>query len=168
MLSRRLFLSGLPALIGLGSPTLAPRSASAEPPAPEPQRPPHLPQDLEIRDLSVPGDRALGRRFTLLVPKHLAAGEKVPLLVLLHGLGETGDERMGAFAWLERYGLGTAYDRLRRPPLARTSKRADWTAARLAEVNSALATRPFRGLALACPFTPTVYKAPDPVAALDG
>ena len=170
MLSRRLFLSGLPALIGLGSAALAPRSASAEPtaPPPEPQRAPHLPQDLEIRDLTVPGDRALGRRFTLLIPKRLAAGEKVPLLVLLHGLGETGDERMGAWAWVERYGLGTAYDRLRRPPLARTSKRADWTAARLAEVNAALATKPFRGLALACPFTPNVYKAPDPVAALDG
>jgi enterochelin esterase-like enzyme len=121
-----------------------------------------------VRDLHVPGDRALGRRFTLLVPKHLAPGERVPLLVLLHGLGETGDERMGAFAWLERYGLGSAYERLRRPPLARASRRKDWTDARLAEVNAALAARPFRGLAVACPFTPNVHRAPNPSAALDG
>jgi predicted esterase len=92
----------------------------------------------------------------------------VPLLVLLHGLGETGDEQMGARAWLDRYGLGTAYDRLRRPPIARTSKRGDWTDARLAEVNGMLAKQPFRGLVLACPYTPNVGKAPSPAAALDG
>lgn len=156
MIPRRLFLSGLAAA------ALAPRRASAE------AAPAWAPKDLDLRDIQVPGDRALGRRFALLVPRHLAAGEKVPLLVLLHGLGETGDERMGAMAWVERYGLGTAYDRLRRPPLARTSRRADWTDARLAEVNSALAARPFRGFAIACPYTPNVYKAPSPGAALDG
>lgn len=155
--SRRLFLAGLAA-------ALAPRRAIADT-APAPA---WTPKDLDLRDIQVPGDRALGRRFTLLVPRHLAAGEKVPLLVLLHGLGETGDERMGAMAWVERYGLGTAYDRLRRPPLARTSRRADWTDARLSEVNSALATKPFRGFAIACPYTPNVYKAPSPGAALDG
>jgi enterochelin esterase-like enzyme len=119
-------------------------------------------------DVAVEGDRALGRRFTLLIPRHLAPGQRVPLLVLLHGLGETGDERMGAFAWIERYGLGTAYDRLRRAPIARTSKRGEWTSARLAEVNAELAAQPFRGLCIACPFTPNVNKQPNPAAALDG
>lgn len=127
-----------------------------------------IPQDLEVRDIAVEGDRALGRRFTLLVPKHLAKGESVPLLVALHGLGETGDERMGAFAWIELYGLGTSYDRLRRAPIVRSSKRSDWTDARLAEVNASLAARPFRGLAIACPFTPNVNRAANPAAALDG
>jgi len=115
----------------------------------------------------VEGDKALGRRFVLLVPKHLAKGEKVPLLVLLHGLGETIDERMGAYAWLERYGLGTAYQRLRRPPVKRTSKRADWTDARVAEVNAELTAKPFRGMAIACPFTPNVQKM-NRDSALDG
>jgi hypothetical protein len=157
MLSRRRLLSGLAAAAALG-----PGRALADPAAPAP------PQDLEVRDLSVAGDRALGRRFTLLVPKHLAPGERVPLLVLLHGLGETGDERLGAYAWLERYGLGAAYDRLRRPPIARTSRRGEWTDGRLAEVNAALAAQPFRGLAIACPVTPNIYKARDQAAALDG
>ncbi|WP_044244682.1 alpha/beta hydrolase [Chondromyces apiculatus] len=161
MLSRRGFLSTLTAA------ALAPRRVGAEPP--EPLSPPAwMPQDLDVREIAVPGDRLLGERFTLFTPKHLAPHEKVPLVVLLHGLGETGDLRMGAWAWVERYGLGNAYDRLRRPPLARTSKRGEWTDARLAEVNAALAARPFRGLALACPYTPNIHKTPHPAASLDG
>jgi enterochelin esterase-like enzyme len=87
------------------------------------------PHDLDVRELTVEGDRS--RRFVLGVPRHLAANERVPLLVLLHGLGETGDERTGAWAWFERYGLGTSYDRLR-------------------------ASTSFRGLALACPYMPNL------------
>jgi enterochelin esterase-like enzyme len=121
----------------------------------------------ERRDLVEGGDATLGRRFTLFFPRGLAPGEKVPLLVLLHGLGETGDERMGVYAWLDRYGLGTAYDRLLHPPVARASARADWSATRLAEVNAMLTAQPFRGLAIACPFTPNVYKQANPSAALD-
>ncbi len=108
--------------------------------------------ELEIRDIKVEGD--LSRRFTLCVPTHLAKHERVPLLVLLHGLNETAEERMGAFAWIERYGLGTAYERLRRPPLARTSTAALWTDERVVELNRELALRPFRGMVIACPYMP--------------
>lgn len=123
--------------------------------------------DFEVRDLDVGGDRKLGRRVVLLLPKHLDPGERVPLLVLLHGLGETGDERMGVYAWLERYGLGTAYERLRRPPIARTSKRKDWTEIQLNELNQSLKARPFKGMAIACPYTPNIYQSKNPGAALD-
>jgi pimeloyl-ACP methyl ester carboxylesterase len=132
--------------------------------APPPGSAPPAPADLEIRDISIEG---IGRRFVLLVPRHLAKDERVPLLILLHGLGETGDPRMGAYAWLERYGLGTAYDRLRRPPVQRTSKRADWTDERVREVNAALAARPFRGFCIACPYTLNVNKSPSPARTLD-
>jgi enterochelin esterase-like enzyme len=87
------------------------------------------PRELDVRELTVEGKRS--RRFVLGVPRHLAANERVPLLVLLHGLGETGDERTGAWAWFERYGLGTSYDRLR-------------------------ASTSFRGLVLACPYMPNL------------
>jgi hypothetical protein len=140
VVSRRALLGGVAAL--------AVTSGAARADAPRSG----VPKDLEVRDLVVPGDRS--RRLTLLVPTHLAPGQKVPLLILLHGLGETIDERMGAFAWVERYGLGTAYDRLRRPPLVRTSERDDWGPGRLDELNALLAMRPFRGLVIACPFTP--------------
>lgn len=90
------------------------------------------PTSLDVREIPVEGTQS--RRFVLGVPTHLVAGERVPLLVLLHGLGETGDERMGAWAWFERYGLGTSYDRLR-------------------------AGGSMRGLVLACPYMPNLPMA---------
>lgn len=95
-----------------------------------------------------------GRRFTLIVPRYLEPGQQIPLVVFLHGLGETGDPRLGAYAWVEKYGLGSAWQRMKRAPLAPTSTRGEWTDARLGEVNAELATRPFRGFAMACPFMP--------------
>jgi enterochelin esterase-like enzyme len=85
------------------------------------------PRDLDVREVRVPG--SLSQLFVLATPRHLESYERVPLVVLLHGLGETGDPRMGAWAWLERYGLGTSYDRLR-------------------------AAGSMRGLVVACPYMP--------------
>jgi len=85
------------------------------------------PRDLDVREVKVPG--TLSQLFVLATPRHLESYERVPLVVLLHGLGETGDARMGAWAWLERYGLGTSYDRLR-------------------------AGGSMRGLVLVCPYMP--------------
>lgn len=116
----------------------------------------------ELRDIAVPGSRRVGRRFTLLAPKTTAP---VPLLVCLHGLGETHDERMGAFAWVERYGLGDAYDRLCSPPIKALGKH--WTEQGLAAANAKLQSRPFGGMAIACPYTPNVYKASSRTALLD-
>ena len=115
MISRRHLLAGA------AGGALVPRRARAD------VDPSWRPHDLDVRDLRVEG--AQSRRIVLGVPSHLAPGERAPLLVLLHGLGETGDERTGAWAWFERYGLGTSYDRLR----ARTA---------------------MRGLVLACPYMP--------------
>ncbi len=85
----------------------------------------------------------------------------MPLLVLLHGLGETHDQHIGARAWVDRYGLGTAYDRLRTPPVERLYKKYRyWTDERLAEVNASLKKTPLAGMAIACPYTPNVYKSP--------
>jgi enterochelin esterase-like enzyme len=117
VISRRAFVAGSAA-------ALATRRARAD------VDPGWRPRELDVREVAVEsGERS--RRFVLGVPRHLAANERVPLLVLLHGLGETGDERTGAWAWFERYGLGTAYDRLR-------------------------ASTSFRGLVLACPYMPNL------------
>ncbi|HEY2509270.1 MAG TPA: alpha/beta hydrolase-fold protein [Polyangiaceae bacterium] len=85
------------------------------------------PRDLELREIRVEGSRS--RLFVLAIPRHLESFERVPLVVLLHGLGECGDEHAGAWAWHERYGLGTSYDRLH-------------------------AAGTMRGLVLACPYMP--------------
>ena len=89
-----------------------------------------------------------------MVPRYQQPDQRIPLLVLLHGLGETADERLGAYAWVEKYGLGSAWQRLKRPPIQPLGPRGEWTPARLAEVNAELEARPFRGFAMACPFMP--------------
>lgn len=105
-------------------------------------------------------------RFALLVPRHLARGAQVRLLVALHGLGESGDPALGLRAWLDLYGLRSAYARLTSPPIVRTSKRNDVDDATLAALNASLAAVPFTGLAVACPFTPSFRKWKDPAGAL--
>jgi predicted esterase len=120
------------------------------------------PADLTVLDLDVEGDKKIATRFLLYVPNHLAKDERVPLLVLFHGLGETWNVEIGVNSWVERYGLGTAYARLRRPPIAHTSRALNLLPdARINELNTALAARPFKGMAIACPFTPNVAKLPD-------
>jgi predicted esterase len=110
--------------------------------------------DEDLRNLRLIDGTEGGRRFVLIVPRYLQPNQRLDLAVLLHGLGETGNERLGAYAWVEKYGLGRAWQRLKRAPIERTSKRGEWTDARLAEVNTELEARPFRGLALVCPFMP--------------
>jgi pimeloyl-ACP methyl ester carboxylesterase len=134
------------------------RRADADP-APSLPSPPSLPSndydpEADLRNLRLQDLTEGGRRFLLITPRWQNPDSPVPLAVFLHGLGETTNERLGAYAWLEKYGLGSAWQRLKRPPIERTSKRGEWTDARLAEVNAELAARPFRGFAMACPFMP--------------
>jgi iron(III)-salmochelin esterase len=112
----------------------------------------------ELMDLRVSGSPQLGRRATVWVPK-VSRGAPLPVLVLLHGLGETGNERDGAYAWAERYGLTSSYQRLLHPPVERGVRRMRYLLAPRAEaVNRELALRPFRGMILVCPYTPNVFK----------
>jgi predicted esterase len=121
--------------------------------------------ELEERVLEVQGEK-LARKCLLLVPRERSAARR--LLVLFHGLGETSSEAIGIRAWADRYGLLAAARRLREPPVARTLKDVVLlTDSRLAELNAQLAREPFRGLAVACPFTPNVFKQPSTAQALD-
>jgi predicted esterase len=113
---------------------------------------------LEVHDLKLDGDAKLAKRCLLLTPRG-AASEAVPLLILFHGLGETESELLGIHAWGERYGLVKAYERLRRPPIARTLDAHKYLLdERIGELNRALTKRPFRGVAVACPYTPNPYR----------
>jgi enterochelin esterase-like enzyme len=108
-----------------------------------------------------------GRRVTIFVPRERAADERLPFAVLLHGLGETGDPRMGAWAWAERYGLVFAYERLQRPPVVRTLERKDLTDETLRDVNGLLAAKPMRRMAFVCPHMPNIQTAPEARAYAD-
>ena len=165
--TRRSFLTGVAGAVAL--PWARPaRAESGFPGASADGLQSRAPPDFTVLDLEVAGDKKVATRFALLVPNHLAKDERVPLLVLLHGLGETWDPTIGVYAWVERYGLGTAYARLRRPPVGRSFRSGNLFAdARLAQINASLAAQPFRGMAIACPYTPNVGKLPDPEGALD-
>jgi predicted esterase len=112
--------------------------------------------ELELFELALPGDAAFGR-LLLAVPRKLP--EAPELLVLLHGLGETTDQNVGARAFAERYGLLSAVSRLSHPPLARTDSEHDYFGeGRVAEINARLSQQPYRCPVLLCPFTPNPYK----------
>lgn len=139
-MKRRALLSALLALS-------ASRGAGAKPLASE---------ELVLEEITLKGDRAFGR-YLLAVPRVLP--DKPELLVLLHGLGETVEQSMGARAFAERYGLLSAVARLSHPPVARTLPRVDYFGAgRVEELNAALAARSFRCPVVLCPFTPDPYK----------
>lgn len=112
----------------------------------------------------MPGSK-LASRCLLFVPK----GKKPKsLLVLCHGLGETGRESLGIRAWAERYGLLSAYERLSKPPVtALFPKQRLFDAELASKINEDLSRAPFEGFAIACPFTPNVYKAPSTDTALE-
>ena len=146
----------LVALGALGS-GLASKGAAALPAAPA------APTEFDEQELEIPGER-LARRCLLLVPP---SGAK-RVVVLFHGLGETTGEAVGIRAWADRYGLVAAAERLRGPPVVRTLKDVTFlTDERLSEINATLAREPFRGIAVACPFTPNVFKQPSLPMALE-
>jgi enterochelin esterase-like enzyme len=119
-------------------------------------------------DLTVGGARDLARRAFVFVPEGIPANARLPLLILLHGLGETTSEDAGVRAWVDRYGLMSCHSRLAHPPIAPETSRGDLTAERAREMNAELATRPYDGqIVLACPFTPNVWRTHDPRRALD-
>jgi hypothetical protein len=112
--------------------------------------------ELTLTELSLPGDAAFGRAL-LAMPQPLPAEPE--LLILLHGLGETVEQGMGARAFAERYGLLSAVARLTHPPLARTDLAHDYFGeGRLGELNQRLQRQPYRVPVLLCPFTPNPYK----------
>lgn len=164
-ISRRAALSALSVGVASAASAIALESAAA--PAERADTVDVTSAFFDLKDLFVAGDPNLATRFALLVPKGLAQGTKVPLVVALHGLGESSDEELGVRAWPELYGLKSSYERLKTPPVARESKRKDFTDARLAEVNQILSTRGFRGVAVACPWTRQISKYPDPQATYD-
>ncbi len=102
--------------------------------------------DANPRDLLIEGRRALW-----ITPNNV---RQSPLVVLLHGLGETGNAKAGAYAWWDRYGLRSACDRLSSPPVSRITKFPYFTDDALAIVNEKLRLRPFGPLSFFCPHVP--------------
>lgn len=140
MVTRRCWLASALSLLAAGA-----RAGQAEP--------------LSVRELALPNHGRFGQKCLLLWPARAPLNRALPLLVLFHGLGETGSEALGIRAWFDRYGLPSAYARLSSPPVERTLGRERYlTDERLLELNRELREAPFPDLAMVCPFTPNVFK----------
>ena len=108
-------------------------------------------------------DTPVGRMsVVVLVPERLP-NERFPVLIAMHGRGETlkGAER-GARGWVDDYKLGRTVARLARPPLAERDFEGFVEQGRLASLNIALGRDPYRGLIVACPYTPDVLGREEP------
>ncbi len=100
-------------------------------------------------------------RAVVMLPAQMRPGERLPLLVALHGWGETlrGVER-GAFGWPRDYELGASDHELRRPSLRREAFLGQLDPARFEQLRRDLAARPYQGVVVVAPFTPDVL-SPD-------
>lgn len=125
-------------------------------PVESPERAPQLFRyEAQVWNASVP-DRAV----VVLVPRVRRAEQRFPLLVALHGLGEThrGSPR-GAWGWVQDYFLPRAEDRLHQPPLTRSDFENFVQPSRLDAINRALAATPYEGLVILLPYTLDVRRS---------
>lgn len=131
-------------------------SSSAAAPAPAPAGSGDVTPDslVTTRLLSFGGSQA-----AVVVAPTWSGASKLPLLVALHGLGESrkGIEG-GAWGWVRDYGLDRAMIRLHQPPLTIDDFQGIYDQKRVDQLNASLAQRPFRGLTVVCPFTPDLLK----------
>jgi predicted esterase len=115
------------------------------------------PPPLDARVLSLAGGAHFARKALVLSPT-APRKEGYPVLVLLHGLGETASESLGLHAWSDRYGLVEADARLRSGSIVPAHPNRYLSEERAAAIDDELRRRPYRGLVLVCPVTPNVYK----------
>lgn len=158
MLGRRALLAGLAGIAGCsrcGSPgaaSLADPSATVLPPPPVIPEGGTGPRGKVITETWTLGTD--GRAVTI-VPAWRKPDEKLPLLLAFHGRGEAvkGPE-LGVMGWPKDYQLLRAIERLCAPPLTAEDFESFVEPPRLRAHNDALATRPFRGLCVVCPYAP--------------
>lgn len=108
-------------------------------------------------------DTPVGPMNAVVVVPARAEGERFPVLLTFHGMGEArkGPEK-GARGWIDDYGLLEAIERLRRPPLTAEDFEGFVDAERLAKLNAALAEVPYRGLIVLNSYTPDMLRGDEP------
>ncbi len=177
-LTRRALVGGLAALVAscrhpphegaVASAALPVPEPLLSPPPPEPEIVPAqapapaptftgtpAPPEVAVQTLAFGPAQGGPQEAVVLAPKGGAANARYPLLVALGGLGETHKGMSaGAAGWLNDYWLDRAMKRLCAPPLTSGDFQNIVDPARLEAINASLAARPYRGLVVACPFTP--------------
>ena len=113
---------------------------------------PAIVRTIEVLDWTFASEMGGPKRATVLVPR--PTPDKLPVLVALHGLGETTDPVTGANAWPKSYALQRAYERMLEPPLHPDDFQNLVTSERLSEINESLIKRALGGVIVACPYLP--------------
>lgn len=158
-----------PAARGASSPAATQGGAPAPPPprASEQRPPAPLPTEVPARELTWVWDKTdVGPMHVVVsVPGH-RQGQKLPVLVALHGRGEAfkGPAR-GARGWLDDYWMKTALSRLAAPPLEPRDLQGLAEPERLARFNAALAKQPYGGLIVLSAYTPDILAGDRPFGA---
>jgi hypothetical protein len=106
-----------------------------------------------LRDLRFPPSPGLpdGERALVITPQ---GAEDLPIVIALHGRGESRSVDIGADGWPNNYRLIQLEKRVREPPLTVSDLRDMASAERLAAINSSLQKTPYGGLVIACPYAP--------------
>jgi enterochelin esterase-like enzyme len=131
-----------------GSPQTTSAGTAASAPSSEPARP--APGETRLLEWELGTGRAVA-----VVPTWAPAGERFPVVVALHGRGESlKAPAVGAMGWPRDYELVRAVRRLRSPPLSKDDFEGFVDDASLAAANRELAAAPFRGLVVVCPYVP--------------
>ncbi|GAC1575958.1 MAG: hypothetical protein NVS3B20_07600 [Polyangiales bacterium] len=116
---------------------------------------PRTPREgLDVLEWTFPNDASFAKRAVVLVPKPRGTASKLPLLIALHGMGETIDPDTGAHAWLNSYEIDATLFNLRTPPLTADAFKGFVKDDHLADLNASLAKQPFGGMVIACPYLP--------------
>ncbi len=98
-------------------------------------------------------------RVVLEIPKDADDRHRLPVLIAMHGKGEAlkGPDK-GARGWIDDYWLPKAVRRLGEPPLTGRDLLGFVDRQRLSRMNGELARQPYRGLIVACPYTPDTLR----------
>lgn len=100
-------------------------------------------------------------RAVVMTPRGLPPGARLPLLIALHGLGESlRGVASGAWGWSRDYELGASERALRTSPLSRDAFLGFVTESRFRRLRADLAARPYDGLVVVAPYTPNVMDDP--------
>ena len=158
MLSRRACISGLAALaLGANSLGCSRRAQATDKGAPSADT-----SEIRLHERSFDRDHGGPQKVVVLVPSWASSDDRLPLLIALHGRGESHRGLdVGAWAWVRDYWLHRSAARLWTPPLRSEDMQGLASPTELARINESLRVQPWQGLVVACPFTTDILGGGD-------